>query len=94
METIFLKAVVNRVRDTRPARVAQWWAVSDLWPGGCEFDTRLRQTFCPAYFRLSPLLKPVRKVVGGFEKKVVLALVSESHETHMRHRAARYDLSC
>ena len=27
------------------------------------------------YFRLSPLLKQVRKVVGGFGKKVVLVLV-------------------
>ena len=35
--------------------------------GGCEFDTRL--TFFPAYFRLSPLLNHVRKVVGGFGKK-------------------------
>ena len=31
--------------------------------------TPLRQLFFPAYFRLSPLQKHVRKVVGGFEKK-------------------------
>ena len=39
--------------------------VSDSWPGGCEFDPRLRRTFSPAYFRFS--LR--RKVVGGFGKK-------------------------
>ena len=44
-------------------------SVSDPCPGGCEFKTRLSRTFCPAYFRLSPLQKHVRKVVGGFEKK-------------------------
>ena len=44
-------------------------SVSDSWPGGYEFDPRLRQTFFPAYFRLSPLQKHVRKVVGGFGKK-------------------------
>ena len=40
-----------------------------------EFDTWLRRTFFPAHFHLSPLLKHVRKVVGGFGKKVVLVLV-------------------
>ena len=43
--------------------------VLDSWPGGCEFDPRLRRLFFPAYFRLSPLQKHVRKVVGGFGKK-------------------------
>ena len=43
--------------------------VSDSCPGGCEFDTRLSRTFFPAYFCLSPLLKHVRKVLGGFGKK-------------------------
>ena len=38
-------------------------------PGGCEFNPRLRRTFFPAYFRLSPLQKHVKKVVGGFGKK-------------------------
>ena len=42
--------------------------VSDLWPGGCEFNPRLRQAFF-LYFHLSPLQKHVRKVVGGFGKK-------------------------
>ena len=41
----------------------------DSLPGGCEFDPCLRQTFFPAYFRLSPLQKHVRKVVGGFGEK-------------------------
>ena len=49
-------------------------SVSDTWPIGCEFDPRLRRTFFPAYFRLSPLLKHVRKVVGGIGKRVVLVL--------------------
>ena len=40
-------------------------SVSYSWPCGCEFDIRLRRTLFPAYFRLSPLLKNVRKVVGG-----------------------------
>ena len=40
-----------------------------LMTGGCEFDSRLRRTFFPAYFRLSPLQKHVRKVVCGFEQK-------------------------
>ena len=31
--------------------------------------TGFTQTFFSAYFRLSPLLKPVRKVVGSFGKK-------------------------
>ena len=50
-------------------------SLSDSWPAGCEFDPRLRRTFFPAYFRLSPLQKHVRKVIGGFERKVVLVLV-------------------
>ena len=41
----------------------------------------------------SPLLKRVKKVIGGFGKKVVLVMVSESQERHMRHRLP-YDLSC
>ena len=49
-------------------------SMSDACPGGCEFHTRLRQTFFPMYFRLSPL-KHVRKVVGGFGEKVLLVIV-------------------
>ena len=41
----------------------------DSWPGGFELNTWLRRTFFPAYFCLSPLLKHMRKVVGGFGKK-------------------------
>ena len=44
-------------------------SLSDSWPGGCAFDHRLRRNFFPAYFRLSPQQKHVRKVVGGFGKK-------------------------
>ena len=44
-------------------------SVSDSRPAGCKFDPQLRQLFFPAYFRLSPLQKHVRKVVGGFGKK-------------------------
>ena len=44
--------------------------VSDSWPGGCEFDIRLRHTFLLAYYQLTPL-KYVTKVVGGFGKKIV-----------------------
>ena len=41
---------------------------------GRKFETRSRRTFFPAYFCLSPLLKHVKTVVGGFGKKVVLVL--------------------
>ena len=44
-------------------------SVSDSRPSGCGFDPRLRRLLFPAYFRLSPLQKYVRKVVGGFGKK-------------------------
>ena len=43
-------------------------SMSDSWPGGGEFDPRLRRTFFPAYFCLSPLQKHVRKVVDDFGK--------------------------
>ena len=69
-------------------------SMPDSWPGGCEFDPQLRQTFSAVYFRLSPLQKHVRKVVCGFGKKVVLELVWESQETHLRHRTPWYYLSC
>ena len=44
-------------------------SVSYSLPGGCEFDPRLRRLFLLANFRLSPLQKYVRKVVGGFGMK-------------------------
>ena len=50
-------------------------SLSESGPGGCEFDPRLRRTFSPAYFRLSPLQKHLRKVVGGFGKKSCVSTV-------------------
>ena len=49
--------------------------MSNSRPGGCEFHTQFRHTTFQAYFRLSPLLKHLRKVVGVIEKKVVLVLL-------------------
>ena len=73
--TVFSSQISLFVRDV-PRRGGSVVSVSDSSPGGCEFDPRLRRTFFPAYFRLSPLQKHVRKVVGGFGKKnVVLVLV-------------------
>ena len=46
-------------------------SVSDSWPDGCEFETQ----WLSRNFFLSPLLKHVRKIVGGFGKKFVLVLV-------------------
>ena len=40
-----------------PHPVSSVLRLSDSWPGGCELKIRLRWTFIPAYFRLSPLLK-------------------------------------
>ena len=55
---------------------------------GCDFDPRLRRIFFPAYFRLSPLQKHVRKVVGGFGKKscVSTGLRKPENTSYMRHR--------
>ena len=44
-------------------------SVSDSWPGGCKFDPWLKRLFFPVFFRLSPLQKHVRKVVGGLGKE-------------------------
>ena len=49
-------------------------SVSDSSTSGSEFETWLRQNFFPAYFRLSPLLKHERKVVGGFGKKSCVSI--------------------
>ena len=68
----FLKNLVlrNRWSDFEmPCPGGSVVSVSDLWPGGCEIDPRLRRLFFSANFRLSPLQKHVRKVVGGFGKK-------------------------
>ena len=43
----------------------------------------MRQTFFLAYFRLSPLLKHVRKVVGGFGKKRLCQYCCEKARKHM-----------
>ena len=102
-----LRHIWNTVENDRnqPANKAQFYfdlprpggsvvSVSESWLGGCEFETRSRRTFLTAYFRLSRLLKYVRKVVSGYGKKVVLVLLWESQETHVRHRPPWYDLSC
>ena len=49
------------------------------------FETSLRQTFSPAYVCLSPLLKFVRKAVGGFGKKVVSTGVRKPGASHVCH---------
>ena len=51
------------------------------WLSGFEFDTQLRRTFFPTYFRLSPLLKHVREVVGGIGKKLVITGVRKPGNT-------------
>ena len=61
-------------------------SVSDSRPGGCEFDPQLRRLFFLAYFRLSPLQKHVRKVVGGFGKKSCVSTgVRKPGNTYTRH---------
>ena len=69
--------------------------VPDLWPRGCQFSTRLWQSFTAVIFHLSPLMF-VRKVVSGFGKKILSRLVWESQETHrcITDRHDNYDLSC
>ena len=59
----------TNITEKKPRLGGSVVSVSDLRPGGCEFDPRLRQLFFPAYFRLSTLQKHVRKVVGGFGKE-------------------------
>ena len=44
-------------------------SVSHSLHGGSQFNPWLRRLFFLAYFRLSPLQKHVRKVVGDFGKK-------------------------
>ena len=51
------------------AGMAQWLVCQTPWLGGTEFVPRLRRTFFPAYFHLSPLQKHVRKVESGFGRK-------------------------
>ena len=54
---MFSKSFFLRV----PTQVAQWLA--------CQTHDLVVVSLIPAYFRLSPLQKHVRKVVGGFRKK-------------------------
>ena len=67
---IILKKVhsINSLADM-PCPDGSVVSAPDSWPGGCEFDPRLRRLFFPAYFHLSPLQKHLRKVVGDFGKK-------------------------
>ena len=69
-------------------------SMSDSWLGGCEFDPRLRQLFIPAYFRLSPLRKHVRKVVSGFGKRSCVSTGVRRPGNSTRLRPPWYDLSC
>ena len=73
-QSIFLRVIKTRDclgRVRRPfnhsseSRAPPWWR-SDECVG---LMTWLRRLFSPAYFRLSPLQKHMRKVVGGFGKK-------------------------
>ena len=66
---VCLFLMVNPLLHKCPRPVGSMVSVSDSWPGGCEFDPWLRRLCFPAYIRLSPLQKHVRKVVGGFGKK-------------------------
>ena len=44
-------------------------SISDLWPGGCGFDSQLWKTLlCSNFFQLAPLMH-VTKVVSDFGKK-------------------------
>ena len=75
-----------------PTRVAQWRACRthdlvfvSLIPGWDDFSL--------AYICLSPPQKHLRKV-AALERKIVLILMWESQETHMRHWPPWCDLSC
>ena len=46
-----------------------WLSGERVGLSGCESDPRSMRTSFPAYFRLSPPQKHVRKVVGGFGRK-------------------------
>ena len=56
-------SIILKLQTYGPTRVA----------GDCEFENWLRRNFFPAYFRISPLLEHVRKVVGDFERKFVFS---------------------
>ena len=63
----------NHIRHIEPCPDGSMVSESDSWPGGCEFDPRLRQLFFLVYLRLSPLQKHVGKVVGGFGKNICVS---------------------
>ena len=73
---------------------------AEVWRWFLKFDTDIHREmqvidYEILYFRLLLLLKHKRKVVGGcFRKKVVLELVQESQEKHVRHQPPWYDLCC
>ena len=70
-----------------PRLVSSVVSVSDSWPGGCEFDSQLRQLVFPLYFCHSPLQKHVRKVVGGFGKKICINTgVRKPGNTYASHK--------
>ena len=83
-EMVFIRA--------RPRPGGSVVSVSDSWLGGCEFDPRLRRLFFPAHFRLSEACEKSSQWL--WKEKVVLVLVWESQETHVRHQPLWYDLSC
>ena len=64
-----------------PARGNPVVSVSDSRSGGCEFQTRMRRNFLPAYFRLSLLLKACEKGSQWFWKEISFS--SEKARKHM-----------
>ena len=69
-------------------------SVSDLWPGGCEFDLQVTRTFFRRIFASHLSWSMCEKQSVALEEKVVLVLVWESQETHVRHRLPWYDFCC
>ena len=68
--TIPRQEYVTVIWSERPRPGGSVMSVSDSWPGGCEFETRLRQTFFWAYFRLSTLLQTRGKQSVALERKL------------------------
>ena len=66
---------IKRIKDSFLEAPPGWSSGEHVRLLVVEFKTQLRRNFLPAYFHLSPLMKHVRKVVGGFGKKFVLLLV-------------------
>ena len=107
MEKFFFKKITGKERYQwyqeylvniipSPARVAQWWAsrthdqvVVNSIPSWGDFF--LSGVFSP-FNSAEACEKSSRWLL--FQRKVVLVLVWESQETHMRHRPPWYDPSC